>query len=170
MPNPQEVLEEYREKMTAKKEEVQELRNDRKRSDEYKNEQKAKKIEEAKEIQEDYREEYEEALQSQIESVKSTVSDSSLPDQVANLDKLNEVTKTEIEVLAEKFQDNYFAQKKLAEIARKNEIMAETFEVDAEEEIKELRQKLSHAGDHFSKNPLKDYSGANLREAFKLDV
>ena len=169
MPNPQEVLEEYREKMTEIKEEIQELHENRDYSDEYKNEQKSEMIERAKSIQEKYRQRYEEALQSQIESVKSTVADSSLPDQVANLDKLNQVTKTEIEVLAEEHKDNYFAQKKLAEIARNHDLMAETFEVDAGEEIKELQQKLSHAGDQFNKNPLKDYSGAKLRGAMGLD-
>lgn len=170
MPNPQEVLTEYREKMTEIKDEINELRNNRDYSDEYKDEQKSEMIDEAKEIQQRYRERYEEALESQIEDVKSTVAESELPDQVAELDQLDQVSKTEIEVLANKYENNYIAQKRLAEIARNHDLMAETHEVDAEEEIKEIKQKLSHAGDMFNKEPIKDYEDARLREAMGLDV
>ena len=170
--DPQEILNEYQEKMKEYKQQAEEINQQLEDGSIARNaaqEQKQGVLQEARAEQGNYKEQYKKAIDSQINEVKEQVANSELPGSIASLDSINDVSKTELEILAEKHQDNYFAQKKLAEVARDNDLLVNTNEFDAGEKIGTLKQQKEQAHRKFNSDPLKDTPDGRLRRTMGLD-
>ena len=169
--NKNEVLNNYREKMDKLKSEADGIKQQLNNGSIAENMAKEKISgirEHAKAEQESYKESYQKAIEGEIEEIKERVASSELPRSVAGLDELENVSKTEVEILAEKHENNYFAQKKLQEVARKEQLPVKTNAFDVDEKINTLQQKKEQAHRKFSRNPLEDGTNSSIRNAMGL--
>ena len=95
MADPKEILNEYQEKMTEYKQQAEEINQQLEDGSIARNtaqEQKQGVLQEARAEQDNYKEQYKKAIDSQINEVKEQVANSELPGSVANLDSLNNIT------------------------------------------------------------------------------
>jgi len=169
-----EVMEKYQNRMEELKGEVDKLENRYNEGSLSANdyEEKTQGIkQQAQAEQQDYIERYKQSLSDEMDQVREKVASSELPASIASLDNLKGVSNTELQILADKHKDNYFAQKKISEVAKDKQMLnVETYGFNVKERLRELEQQRKNAHRNFNtSNPLKDTQSSKLKGAFGLE-
>ena len=174
MENINSAIADYREKMSELKQERDQVESKFNNGDLAANkfEQQAQAITQQAQVeQKNYIEKYKQSLSDEMEEVKNQVASSELPSSVASLKSLKSVNDTELQILADKHKENYFAQKAIKEIAKdRKQLNVKTYGFDVKDKLGNLKTKKNNASSRFNlSDPLKDAESSRLATAFGLE-
>ena len=159
------VLADYREKQDELADEVKQIRNDEKWSDDYKREQIKQVRQQAQQNQNKAKEDYLQAIDQDIQEAKDPLNDE-LPEKIKNISGL-ELSKTEIKSLAEQYNDNYWAQRKLQQKAREQDLYIALDIPQVQKKVDYLKKAKDKLGRKFNQNPLNDGEQQRLKNIVK---
>lgn len=162
-----EVLKEYYDKINSLQADKQTLKEDSKYSQEYKDKQIKEIDNQARKEQEKYKQLYLDKLESETAKLKESIK-TDIPTDLIETLKDDTLTKQELQLLAEKHQDKYFALKKIRNAALKNDYIIEVDTVDYSKEIQQLNKAKERVTDKFTYNPYDDTLDARLRKSMGL--
>jgi hypothetical protein len=161
-----EVLKEYYDKINNLQADKQTLKEDSKYSQEYKDKQIKEIDNQARKEQEKYKQLYLDKLESETAKLKESIKTDIPTDLIETLK--DDLTKQELQLLAEKHQDKYFALKKIKNTALKNDYAIEVDTIDYSKEIQQLNKAKEKVNDKFTYNPYDDTLDARLRKSMGL--
>ena len=159
------VLADYREKQDELADEVKQIRNNDKWSDEYKREQIKQVREQAQQNQNKAKEDYLQAIDQDIKEAKDPLNDE-LPEKIKNISDL-ELSKTEIKSLAEQYEGNYWAQRKLQQKAREQDLHIALDIPQVQKKVDYLKKAKDKLGRKFNSDPLNDGEEQRLNNLIK---
>lgn len=111
-----------------------------------------------------YKKEYTERLQYKIEDTRSMIS----TDIPSILNDIEHHTEKELQFLANKYKDNYFASKKIERVALEKGYPIKFEYKDQIKELEKLEKDLENVGTRFSSDPFSDTIEAKMRQAMGL--